>query len=209
MPAVANRAQGPNDGCGPELRDQDGGAARVADEKVGGAALSPPTAIAVLARSQLGNEHGRPLPCSAKTVLHLKPAQAGQPPGPSVNDDTNFIRISFRKGGRDEVCACGARGGSCLHVIVVFCLLAQFSRVLEDQLRQKEWEKLKSLPQARPPAPGGPSRMRAGIMGIERDIQQKQSRANAQVSEAFKDLDALIGKVAIEPGSDGLNGCPR
>ena len=75
-------------------------------------------------------------------------------------------------------------------------MLAKFSRVLEEQLRQKDWEKLKSLPQARPPAPGGPpTRMRAGIMGIERDIHQKQSRASTQVSEAFKDLDALIGKV--------------
>ena len=82
-------------------------------------------------------------------------------------------------------------------------MLAQFSRVLEEQLRQKDWEKLKSLPQARPPAPGGPpTRMRAGIMGIERDIHQKQSRASSQVSEAFKDLDALIGKVLGE-------GCQR
>lgn len=76
-------------------------------------------------------------------------------------------------------------------------MLAQFSRDLEEQLRQKVWEKLKSLPQARAPASGGPSssRMRVGIMGIERDLREKQSRANAQVSEAFRDLDALIGKV--------------
>lgn len=112
---------------------------------------------------------------SAKIVLHLKPAVAGQPPGPSVNEDTSFIRISFRKGGRDE-----------------------FSRGLEEQLRQKEWEKLKSLPQARAPPPGGSSsRMRVGIMGIERDLREKQSRANAQVSEAFRDLDALIGKARL------------
>lgn len=51
-----------------------------------------------------------PLPCSAKIVLHLKPAPAGQPPGPSVNEDTSFIRISFRKGGKDEVCAWGREG---------------------------------------------------------------------------------------------------
>ena len=38
-------------------------------------------------------------------------------------------------------------------------------------------------------------------MGIERDLREKQSRANAQVSEAFRDLDALIGKVWGE-------GCP-
>lgn len=96
----------------------------------------------------------------------------------------------------------GERKGGALTVscsIWCSCMLAQFFRDLEEQLKQKEWEKLKALPQARVPAPGGPSsRMRAGIMGIERDLREKQSRANAQVSEAFRDLDALIGKVRGE-----------
>lgn len=77
---------------------------------------SPVPATALLARGHVTSAPSRePLPCSAKIVLHLKPAPAGQPPGPSVNEDTSFIRISFRKGGKDEVCACGGREG-CVHV---------------------------------------------------------------------------------------------
>ena len=102
---------------------------------------------------------------------------------------------------------CGERGKGCLSCVSIgLYWLVQFSQVLEDQLRLKDWEKQKSLPQAQPSAPGGSSRMRAGIMGIERDIHQKQSRANAQVSEAFKDLDALIGKVGLHTAGPGGGG---
>jgi len=37
--------------------------------------------------------------------------------------------------------------------------------------------------------------MRAGIVGIERGIEKKQRETDRQVSQAFKDLDALIEKV--------------
>ena len=38
-------------------------------------------------------------------------------------------------------------------------------------------------------------KMRAGIVGIERSIEKKQQQTGHEVSQAFKDLDALIDKV--------------
>ena len=35
-------------------------------------------------------------------------------------------------------------------------------------------------------------RLRVGIVGIERNIEKKQQQTGQQVSQAFKDLDALI-----------------
>ena len=40
--------------------------------------------------------------------------------------------------------------------------------------------------------------MRAGIVGIERSIEKKQKETDQQVSQAFKDLDALIDKVSLQ-----------
>ena len=40
-------------------------------------------------------------------------------------------------------------------------------------------------------------RLRAGIVGIERNIEKKQRQTGQQVSQAFKDLDALINKVSL------------
>ena len=34
-------------------------------------------------------------------------------------------------------------------------------------------------------------------MGIERNIEKKQQQTGQQVSQAFKDLDALINKVSL------------
>ena len=39
-------------------------------------------------------------------------------------------------------------------------------------------------------------KLRAGIVGIERNIEKKQQQTGQQVSQAFKDLDALIDKVS-------------
>ena len=39
-------------------------------------------------------------------------------------------------------------------------------------------------------------RLRAGIVGIERNIEKKQQQTGQQVSQAFKDLDALIDKAS-------------
>ena len=40
-------------------------------------------------------------------------------------------------------------------------------------------------------------KLRAGIVGIERNIEKKQQQTGHQVSQAFKDLDALIDKARL------------
>ena len=40
-------------------------------------------------------------------------------------------------------------------------------------------------------------KLRAGIVGIERNIEKKQQQTGHQVSQAFRDLDALIDKVNL------------
>ena len=45
-------------------------------------------------------------------------------------------------------------------------------------------------------------RLRAGIVGIERNIEKKQQQTGQQVSQAFKDLDALINKASQSHAQD-------
>ena len=45
-------------------------------------------------------------------------------------------------------------------------------------------------------------RLRAGIVGIERNIEKKQQQTGQQVSQAFKDLDALIDKASLPQLND-------
>ena len=47
-------------------------------------------------------------------------------------------------------------------------------------------------------------RLRAGIVGIERNIEKKQQQTGQQVSQAFKDLDALINKASLPTYNSGL-----
>eukprot|EP00731_Ephydatia_muelleri_P031182 Em0022g696a len=103
---------------------------------------------------------------SAKISLTLQPAPSTKPEGPAVLTKANYILLSFRKGGHDE-----------------------FFRILQSQLAEKAWEK--SLP---PPPKADNATVRAGIVGIERNIEKKQRETNQQVTQAFKDIDALIEK---------------
>lgn len=105
---------------------------------------------------------------SAKVVVHLARAPPDKPQGPAVLEKAGHIRLSFRKGGQPE-----------------------FYRLFQKQLVAKEWER--SLPPP-PSAVRGGLKMRSGIVGIERHIEKKQQETKKEVSQAFKDLDALIEK---------------
>lgn len=105
---------------------------------------------------------------SPKIGVYLQKAPSSKPSGPSVLEKASYIRLSFRKGGQEE-----------------------FYRLFQRQLAAKEWEK--RLPPA-PKAVAGGLKMRTGIVGIERSIEKKQRETDQEVSQAFKDLDALIEK---------------
>lgn len=106
---------------------------------------------------------------SPKIAVYLQKAQPSKSqPGPSVLEKASHIRLSFRKGGQQE-----------------------FLRLFKRTLEAKEWEKHLPPP---PQQVQGASKIRAGIVGIERNIEKKQRETDKEVSQAFKDLDGLIEK---------------
>lgn len=103
---------------------------------------------------------------SAKIVVYLAPPKPGKSDGPAAIKKADFVKLSFRKGGKDE-----------------------FHSQLKKVLEQKLWDKVKP-----PPAHGKGSSLRMGIMGIERSIEKSQQETSKNVSAAFRDLNALIDK---------------
>lgn len=100
---------------------------------------------------------------SGKIIIHLN-----QPPenlnmlGPVKYSPFNFVKFSFLQGGESE-----------------------FFQCLSEVIEKKEWEKV--------PLVGiSGKKYRAGIVGIERQIQAKQEEVDKNISEAFKDLKKLM-----------------
>ncbi|XP_065886367.1 vacuolar protein-sorting-associated protein 36-like [Dysidea avara] len=104
---------------------------------------------------------------SAKIVLYLNHPKGPKSDGPVFHKKYDLMKLSFRKGGKDE-----------------------FHSQLKDALGKKSWEKVRPPPVA---SNQGKS-LRMGIMSIERNIEKSQQETTKSVSEAFKDLDALIDK---------------
>ena len=70
---------------------------------------------------------------SAKIYLYVSPPPPNQPQGPSVNNDTDHIRLSFRKGGKDEVCVCVCERERESDIVSILCdclRLCSFVRTL-------------------------------------------------------------------------------
>ncbi|OWF47056.1 vacuolar protein-sorting-associated protein 36-like [Mizuhopecten yessoensis] len=104
---------------------------------------------------------------SAKIVVHLNAVPSQKKPGPVSHSANHFIRLSFRDAGERE-----------------------FNQAFSEQLQKRLWEQ--SLPTATPGPQGG--RHRAGIMGIERSLKQKQKDTDKDISKAFEDLSKLMEK---------------
>ncbi|CAB3359404.1 Hypothetical predicted protein [Cloeon dipterum] len=110
---------------------------------------------------------------SKKLLLHLSEPLPGKPPGPVDRSSCSFIRLSF-KDGYDS----------------------SFPNNLSAALQKKKWETAPitstSLPEA-PPLVQLPGRqLRAGIVGIERQIQAKHKATDDSISLAFEDLNKLM-----------------
>ncbi|XP_060064336.1 vacuolar protein-sorting-associated protein 36-like [Ylistrum balloti] len=104
---------------------------------------------------------------SAKIVVHLNAAPSQKPPGPVAHSVNSFIRLSFREAGERE-----------------------FNQAFSEQLQHRLWEQ--SIPTAVPGTKSG--KHRAGIMGIERSLKQKQKDTDKDISKAFEDLSKLMEK---------------
>lgn len=105
---------------------------------------------------------------SAKVIAHLIAIlEEDKKPGPVKYSPYNYVKFSFRGGGDKE-----------------------FFNAFSDALTKKVWES---------PAAGYPKgkQYRAGIVGIERQIRERNEATGETISEAFEDLVNLM-KMAKE-----------
>ncbi|XP_062513845.1 vacuolar protein-sorting-associated protein 36-like isoform X2 [Corticium candelabrum] len=108
---------------------------------------------------------------SAKIIVHLDAPLSRCEQGPCVQSQFSYIRLSFKKGGQ-----------------------ADFYSLYKQELLNKAWEIIQKPTEERAgqkeTKPSG--RFRAGIVGIERSMQEKKRATDKQMSQAFQDLDKLI-----------------
>ncbi|GIY25005.1 vacuolar protein-sorting-associated protein 36 [Caerostris extrusa] len=105
---------------------------------------------------------------SAKIIAHLSAIlEEDKKPGPVKYSPFNYVKFSFRGGGDKE-----------------------FFNALSDALAKKAWEDPSaSYPKGK--------KYRAGIVGIERQIRDRNEATDGTISEAFEDLKCLM-KMAKE-----------
>ncbi|BES94026.1 Vacuolar protein sorting protein 36 Vps36 [Nesidiocoris tenuis] len=106
---------------------------------------------------------------STKIVLHLAPPMTGKAPGPTPISAANLVKLSFKDGLEDL-----------------------FLSELRNAVKLKKWNTvqpdLKPLPNKVLPV----IKTRAGIVGIERNLEEKQRATDHSISAAFQDLSKLI-----------------
>lgn len=91
-----------------------------------------------------------------------------RPPGPVSHSSFNFIKLSFK----DK-------------------LPLDFVSSLNAVVQDKRWENVESQ-KPLVEAPKAPIRLRTGIVGIERSLEEKQKATNESISVAFQDLSKLM-----------------
>ncbi|XP_065842907.1 vacuolar protein-sorting-associated protein 36-like [Oscarella lobularis] len=119
------------------------------------------------------SESSATLTKSAKIIVHLHAPPSQRDPGPFVTSTYSYIRLSFKKGGQ-----------------------AEFYDRYRQETAKRLWEVPIEAESSGKPGHSQPrtSRMRAGIVGIERNIAEKKRQTDKQLSQAFQDLDALMDK---------------
>lgn len=102
---------------------------------------------------------------SKKLIVHLDEPLPDRNEGPQISSFYNYIKFSFREGYRKNIVS-----------------------ILHNCLQEKKWEitvqrSITKVPQIK---------LRTGIAGIERSIQEKQKATDKSISVAFQDLDKLM-----------------
>ncbi|KAI4462383.1 vacuolar protein-sorting-associated protein 36 [Holotrichia oblita] len=103
---------------------------------------------------------------SKKIVLHLHDPLPDRNEGPQISSLYDYIKLSFREGYRKN-----------------------FASIIQECLRERRWEikvQTQSLTRV------SQIKLRTGIVGIERSIQEKQKATDKSISIAFQDLDKLM-----------------
>ncbi|XP_048453797.1 vacuolar protein-sorting-associated protein 36 isoform X1 [Rhincodon typus] len=109
---------------------------------------------------------------SAKIVVHLQPVSPNKEPGPYQSSKYSYIKLSFKEHGQIE-----------------------FYRRLSEELSQKRWERISVSQPMQSPSRSQAGKVRAaGIVGIERKLEEKRKETDKNISEAFEDLSQLMKK---------------
>ncbi|KAF5273011.1 hypothetical protein FQA39_LY18768 [Lamprigera yunnana] len=110
---------------------------------------------------------------SRKIVLHLKEPFPDRNEGPQPSSIYNFVKLSFREGYNRDIVG-----------------------VLNDCLQKKKWKwnqhESIATTSNQPSPPSRNIKLRTGITGIERSIQEKQKQTDESISLAFRDLSKLM-----------------
>ncbi|XP_060532086.1 vacuolar protein-sorting-associated protein 36 [Cylas formicarius] len=104
---------------------------------------------------------------SRKVVLHLSEDSDSTSDGPQSHSIYNFIKLSFREGFTNDVLG-----------------------ALNDCLTKRYWET--HIPQVTEKKQLTEIKLRTGIIGIERSLQEKHKATDENLSIAFKDLNKLM-----------------
>ncbi|XP_037036984.1 vacuolar protein-sorting-associated protein 36 [Bradysia coprophila] len=110
-----------------------------------------------------------------RTILHLSLPERDKTPGPSNSSSANFIKLSGRNGMDEE-----------------------FVKSLKETVSAKVWQTAVSNQTASAANTKVPRiKLRTGIVGIERNLQEKQKQTDDSIQLAFQDLNKLM-KMAKE-----------
>lgn len=106
-----------------------------------------------------------------KIILHLKPIAANKKPGPLDNSAAHLIKLGSVNG-----------------------LNADFTKSLREVIAARIWDADIDTSSALQGAGSGrrPPVLRAGIVGIERRIQERQKETDQNINIAFEDLTKLM-----------------
>jgi len=105
-----------------------------------------------------------------RIILHLSPPARDKTPGPSDNSFSNFVKLSGRNG-MDE----------------------KFVKSLNETVAAKVWEISIDNQPGQGIDPKAPRiKLRTGIVGIERNLQEKQKQTDDSIQLAFQDLNKLM-----------------
>ncbi|XP_053141054.1 vacuolar protein-sorting-associated protein 36 isoform X3 [Hemicordylus capensis] len=109
---------------------------------------------------------------SAKIVVHLHPVPSNKEPGPFQSSKYSYIKLSFKEHGQIE-----------------------FYRRLSEEMTQRRWENMPVSQTIQINKGSQTGRIRAaGIVGIERKLEERRKEMDKNISEAFEDLSKLMEK---------------
>lgn len=104
-----------------------------------------------------------------RIILHLLSPTADKTPGPSDNSLAKFIKLSGRNGMDEE-----------------------FVKALKETVAAKVWETSVNNQSTQAAAKSPRIKLRTGIVGIERNLQEKQKQTDDSIQLAFQDLNKLM-----------------